>query len=57
MVNDDGKKAVEAWNMPGLKTETAKKIKPMRGLRARQMDEYNRVWQAAQKIARKTRMT
>jgi hypothetical protein len=57
MVNEDGKKEVAAWNMPGLNMETIRKIRPMRGLRARQMAEYNRVWHAAQSRARKIRIT
>jgi hypothetical protein len=53
MVKVDGKKAVEAWNTPGLNTMIIRKIRPMRGLRDRQIAEYNLVWHAAQKTARK----
>jgi hypothetical protein len=43
MVKVDGKKAVEAWNMPGLSVTIITNKRPMRGLRVRQMAEYNRV--------------
>lgn len=56
MVKVDGRKAVEAWNTPGLNTVIIKKMRPMRGLRDRQIAEYNLVWQAAQNTARKNRI-
>jgi hypothetical protein len=43
MVKVDGKKAVEAWNMPGLSVIIMTKNRPMRGLRVRQIAEYSRV--------------
>jgi hypothetical protein len=43
MVKVDGKKAVEAWNMPGLSVTIITNKRPMRGLSVRQMAEYNRV--------------
>lgn len=57
MVNVEGRKAAEAWNMPGLNTMIIRNKRPMRGLRERQIAEYNRVWHAAQKKARKIRIT
>jgi hypothetical protein len=39
MVNVDGRKAVEAWNTPGLNTVIIRKMRPMRGLRDRQITE------------------
>lgn len=56
MVKVDGKKAVDAWNMPGLKSMTVRKRRPIRGLIDRQIDEYNLVWQAAQKNAKNVRI-
>lgn len=56
MVNVDGRKAVDAWNMPGLNKAIRRYRRPMRGLRARQIEEYSLVWQAAQKTARMMRI-
>lgn len=56
MVKVDGRKAVDAWNMPGLKMTIVRNKRPMRGLRVRQIEEYSLVWQAAQKIAMKIRI-
>lgn len=57
MVKVEGRKAVEAWNMPGLNATIIKNNRPMRGLSVRQMAAYNLVWQAAHTKARKNRMT
>jgi hypothetical protein len=56
MVNVDGRKAVDAWNMPGLNKAIRRNRRPMRGLSVRQIEEYSLVWQAAQKTARTMRI-
>jgi hypothetical protein len=56
MVKEDGRKAVDAWNMPGLNARTITNNSPMRGLTVRQMAEYNRTWQAEHTKARNNRM-
>jgi hypothetical protein len=56
MVKVDGRKAVDAWNMPGLNKRTITNSSPMRGLTVRQMEEYNRTWQAEHKKASNNRM-
>jgi hypothetical protein len=56
MVKVDGRNAVDAWNIPGLSVTTITNNNPMRGLRVRQIAEYNRVWQAAHTNARPRRI-
>jgi len=56
MAKVDGRKAVDAWNMPGLKMTIVRNKRPMRGLRVRQIEEYSLVWQAAQNRAMKARI-
>lgn len=56
IVRVDGRKAVEAWNMPGLNATIRTNSNPMRGLSVRQMAEYSRVSQAAQTKARNSRI-
>ena len=51
IVKLDGRYAVEAWNMPGLKTTAMRKKTAMRGFKVRAMVENSLVSQEAQRKA------
>lgn len=57
MVKLDGRKAVEAWNMPGLNATIIRNRSPILGLRVRQMAEYSLVSQEAHTTAKTNRTT
>jgi hypothetical protein len=48
MAKLDGRYAVLAWKLPGLKTRAKMKKRPIRGFSVRQMTLHISVWQRAQ---------
>ena len=56
MAKLDGRKAVEARNMPGLKIMDMRKNMAMRGLRVMEMTRNSCVWAIAQNAASTYRM-
>jgi hypothetical protein len=56
MAKLDGKRAAEAWNMPGLKTMIIRNSTPIRGFSVLEMAEKSFVSHAAQMKARAMRI-